>query len=59
MRESNYGDKVPKIEPVTSVLVHCNLVDNDYQRISNQSYYTQLLYKVINFLFQINPLVVY
>ena len=35
---SNYGDLVPKIEPVTAVLVHCNLVDNDYQRDSKLLY---------------------
>ena len=35
---SDYGDLVPKIEPVTAVLVHCNLVDNDYQRDSKLLY---------------------
>ena len=28
------GDKVPQLETVQTVLVHCNLVDNDYQRDS-------------------------
>ena len=35
---SNYGDLVPQIEPVTAVLVHCNIVDNDYQRDSKLLY---------------------
>ena len=35
---SEYGDLVPKIDPVTAVLVHCNLVDNDYQRDSKLLY---------------------
>ena len=28
------GDKVPQLETVQTVLVHCNLVDNHYQRDS-------------------------
>lgn len=35
---SNYGDLVPRIEPVTAVLVDCNLVNNDYQRDSKLLY---------------------
>ena len=38
---SSYRDLVPKIEPMTSVLVHCNMVDNDYQRDSKLLYTDQ------------------
>ena len=29
------GELVPKIENVECILVHCNLVKNDYQKILN------------------------
>ena len=32
------GDKVAKLETVQTVLVHCNLVDNDYQKNSRILY---------------------
>ena len=35
---SDYGDLVPQIEPVTAVLVNCNIVDNEYQRNSKLLY---------------------
>ena len=36
--EKKSGDLVPRIEPVTLVLVHCNLVNNEYQRDSKLLY---------------------
>ena len=32
------GEIVPKLEPVEAVLVHCNLVKNDYQHASEVSF---------------------
>ena len=32
--KDKYGEDVPKLESVEVVLVHCNLVKNDYQHIS-------------------------
>ena len=32
--KGKYGEKVPKLESVEVVLVHCNLVKNDYQHTS-------------------------
>ena len=29
------GENIPKLESVEVVLVHCNLVNNDYQQASN------------------------
>ena len=29
------GENVPKVEAVEAVLIHCNLVKNDYQHKSN------------------------
>ena len=43
------GEKVPHLEIVELVLVHCSLVNNDYQQI--QEYYIHL--------FQTNHLLVY
>ena len=36
------GDSVPKVESVEVVLVHCNLVKNDYQHTSHQRFYLLL-----------------
>ena len=36
------GDNVPKLESVEFVLVHCNLVKNDYQHTSHQRFYLLL-----------------
>ena len=32
--KNKYGDYVPKLESFEVVLVHCNLVKNDYQHAS-------------------------
>ena len=32
--QDKYGEKVPKLESVEVVLVHCNLVNNNYQQAS-------------------------
>ena len=32
--EVKYGQDVPKLESVEVILVHCNLVNNNYQQIS-------------------------
>ena len=33
------GENMPKLESVEVVLVHCNLVKNDYQHISSFGYF--------------------
>ena len=33
------GENVPKLESVEVVLVHCNLVKNDYQHIKSFTYF--------------------
>ena len=33
------GENVPKLESVEVVLVHCNLVKNDYQHIKSVIYF--------------------
>ena len=39
------GENVPELENVQSVLLHCNVVHNDYYRTAN--YYTYLSQKVL------------
>ena len=40
------GEIVPKLESVEVVLVHCNLVKNDYQQSSSFSF-TQVLFSFV------------
>ena len=32
--QDKYGEHVPKLESIEDVLVHCNLVNNNYQQAS-------------------------
>ena len=48
------GDKVPELETVQTVLVHCNLVDNDYQGAS-QIFYSFVPDKSFGTLLSIQP----
>ena len=34
INQDKYGENVPKLEPAEVVLVHCNLVNNNYQQAS-------------------------
>ena len=43
------GEIVPKLESVEVVLVHCNLVKNDYQHASHQKLFTFVLKKLENY----------
>ena len=47
VNQDNDGEDVPKLESVDVVLVHCNLVNNNYHQAS----------KVLFTLYQINNLV--
>ena len=40
------GEIIPKLESVEVVLVHCNLVKNDYQHSSSFSF-TQVLFSFV------------
>ena len=42
------GEKVPKLESFEVVLVHCNLVKNDYQHISKDQKFYSLLFQINN-----------
>ena len=48
------GENVPKLKSVKVVLVHCNLVKNDYQHIS-KVLFTFVLNKKFGQLFNISP----
>ena len=48
------GENVPKLESVELVLVHCNLVKNDYQHIS-KVLFTFVLNKKFGQLLNISP----
>ena len=43
------GENVPKLESAEVVLVHCNLVKNDYQHASHQKLFTFVLKKLENY----------
>ena len=48
------GENVPHLEIVELVLVHCNLVNNDYQQDS-RILYTFVLTKTFDSLLEISP----
>ena len=48
------GEKVPHLEDVELVLVHCNLVNNDYQQDS-RIFYTFVTNKTFGSLIEISP----
>ena len=52
--KGKHSENVPKLESVKVVLVHCNLVKNDYQHIS-KVLFTFVLNKKFGQLFNISP----
>ena len=54
MSKDNNGENVPQIEVVELVLVHCNLVNNDYQQDS-RILYTFISNKPFDSLLEISP----
>ena len=49
VNKNKNGEIVPKLESVEVVLVHCNLVKNDYQHASHQKLFTFVLKKLENY----------
>ena len=54
--KDKYGEDVPKLESVEVVLVHCNLVKNDYQHTS-EVFFTFVPNKKFGQLLNISPYV--
>ena len=53
--QNRYGGIVPKLGTVKVVLVHCNLVNNNYQQASNQQTFTFVRNKQFGQLITITP----
>ena len=54
INKDNNGENVPHLEIVEVVLVHCNLVNNDYQQ-SSRIWYTFVPNKIFGSLLEISP----
>ena len=54
INKDNNGENVPHLEIVEVVLVHCNLVNNDYQQ-SSSTWYTFVPNKIFGSLLEISP----
>ena len=52
--KDKYGENVPKLESAEAVLIHCNLVQNDYHQTS-KVLFTFLPYKEFGQLINITP----